>query len=1358
MDIKALLKQKKSVKSSITKLLKKTEDEIRELNNVSLLVRKNRFLELRTEIKDIFNSIIPSCEDRDEETYCTEKDDILDELEAVLVSIDTQLVPPVVNSDFEARKQNSDQVSVSSQSAEVKLPTLSLPIFSGATEEWLAFSDLFEAAVSNNQNLTGAQKLQYLKGSLKSDALKIVNSLSITNDNFEIAWKLLKDRYFNKREIVSSLMKKFINITPLSGESSTQILNLIDSTKEFVRTLESLEYKIDLTTDNLLMHIILFKLDTNSRIWFERTFSTDVIPKLDELLQFLATQARSITSSTSKRNVQKKVTLVASKAQSQCPLCNKDHSLSKCESFLKLSVQKRSEFVKSNNVCFNCLTQFHGIKACKSKFRCRTCKKPHHTLLHFESVSGRGRQTSGELSNSSKLSINAPTFKPASVSNESSSKEIPDNSQTVDITSCISNVSPNVEILLCTAVIRVKDLWGNYQACRCLLDSGSQASLITSECLEKLGLRKQKANIRISCLGSADTRTNGIAQIQFIPHFPSQSSFKTEVYVVNKIVGMLPHQNLDLSYSDLFNDLTLADPMFHKSSQVDILLGIDLTLPLLKGQTLSMGEDKPFAVRSELGWVIGGKASSFSPTLHVNNIHLVSDDLIHKFWELDSVPQTHPLTSLERSCEEYFKETHSRDKDGRYIVRLPFNSCPTQLGQSKQTAIRRLFSIERHLSCDPEKYNRYRQFMNEYLKLNHMIVVPESELDKPNSYYLPHHAVQRDSSSTTKLRVVFDGSFKTSSGHSLNDCLIVGPRVQPELFQILIQFRVFQVAVCADVEKMFRQIKVHEDDVDWRNSPEDAIREYRLVTVTYGTACAPFLSTRTLRQLALDEVKNYPLASKATLCNFYVDDLLGGAGSREEAIQLVLGLGWSPSLDVVRFTVVPDQLEATYTKRGVLSQMARVFDPLGLLSPCVIFMKILLQQLWQGKFSWDQPLPDELSSIWRTFQEELHLLKRVTFPRYVLKPNAVVEVHGFCDASEKAYCAAIYIRCISIDSIRVSLLTSKTRVAPLKVQSLPRLELCSALLLANLLQATLPALTVRISETFAWSDSKITLAWLKSEPRRWQPFVANRVAQIQELTHNVHWNFVSGLENPADCGTRGILPTKLEQCDLWFNGPDWLKSSTFPNEEFEENPQLQEDMSAEAKRTSKVIMLNVVDENFKVEVFQKFSSWNKLKRIVAYCLRFVKNCSLATCQRKRSFLTTAELNEAEKCIVKFIQRDHFSMEVSYLSASKQLPSNNKIIPLTPFYDDSGIIRVGGRLKNSMLTESQKHPILLPKTDHVVNLIITDYHLKLLHAGPQLIQAALREKFWILSAQDAVRRVVRKCIPCFRNRPKLAEQI
>ncbi|GFU13558.1 DUF1758 domain-containing protein [Trichonephila clavipes] len=165
-----------NVKSSITKLQNKTEEEIEKLNNVGLLARKNRFLEFRTEIKNILNSIIREiesiCEEKDEETYCTEKDDILDTLEEILVAIDTQLMPSVVNSDFDVKNQGSSHSLVSTRSAEVKLPTLFLPIFSGVTEEWLAFSDLFEAAVSNNNDLTGAQKLQYLKDQFKIRCIK----------------------------------------------------------------------------------------------------------------------------------------------------------------------------------------------------------------------------------------------------------------------------------------------------------------------------------------------------------------------------------------------------------------------------------------------------------------------------------------------------------------------------------------------------------------------------------------------------------------------------------------------------------------------------------------------------------------------------------------------------------------------------------------------------------------------------------------------------------------------------------------------------------------------------------------------------------------------------------------------------------------------------------------------------------------------------------------------------------------------------------------------------------------------------------------------------------------------------------
>ncbi|GFW09084.1 integrase catalytic domain-containing protein [Trichonephila clavipes] len=362
---------------------------------------------------------------------------------------------------------------------------------------------------------------------------------------------------------------------------------------------------------------------------------------------------------------------------------------------------------------------------------------------------------------------------------------------------------------------------------------------------------------------------------------------------------------------------------------------------------------------------------------------------------------------------------------------------------------------------------------------------------------------------------------------------------------------------------MFRQIKVHEEDLDWqrilwRDSPTEPIREYRLTTVTYGKSSAPFLSTRTLRQLAIDEQENYPAASRATLSHFYVDDLLSGSATKKGAIQLVSELqemmkrgGFSlrkwMSNDPDVLATIPEELKAVDSKHTIKDdQPVKILGIVWLPDVDKFTFTITVDEtdVWTKRKSPSklgrEELPDSLARQWRIFQEQLPLLTNIKIPRCILIPQAIdVQVHGFCDSSEKAYCAVIYIRSKDATQTVVSrLLTSKTRVSPVKTQSLPRLELCSALLLANLLQATLPTLTLPISETFAWSDSKITLAWLKSDLRRWQPFVANRVAQIQELNPNVHWNFVSGLENPVDCGTREIPQTKLEKCNLWFNGPD----------------------------------------------------------------------------------------------------------------------------------------------------------------------------------------------------------------------------
>ncbi|GFY28158.1 DUF1758 domain-containing protein [Trichonephila clavipes] len=683
MKSKACLNQKKAIISSLTRLKNKTLQDINELDSTELKIRKNRFDVIGEELKTLFDNLFSLAKDDEIEGYILEKQELLDTWEEMLILLERRV------SHLNKTNKSTEVIHTrNSDSTEIKLPTLSLPTFSGVIDEWLTFSDLFQAAVTNNQNLTGAQKLQYLKGVLKGDAQKIVQSLPITDGNFQIAWDLLKERYFHKREILSSLMKKLMNISPITCESHAQILKLVDSTKECVRLLKTLDLKVEGTADIILMFIIQFNEPNSS------------IPR---------------------------------------------------------------------------------------------------------------------DANNSVLSASAKVFHPVVFDATSTDTgPNPPNVNNPSITSC-SGFDSNSQVLLCTALVNVCDSFGGTRLCRVLLDPGSQACLITNSCLERLGLPRKRTNVRISCLGASDTRTNGISEIKFTPHFTSNISFVTSVYVVNKIVGQLPHFSLDSSWSEPFSDLKLADPTFFKSGPIDILIGVNIALPMLKGQSLSLGDNKPFAVRSDLGWIVAGNVPSedmFS-SIAVNSIQVVTDELVSNFWKLDSVSEASLLTSEERACEDHFIDTHVRNEDGRYVVRLPFHSSPSKLGDSRESAIRRFKSLEHSLIKKPAIYSQYRDFMQEYLTLGHMELVPKNDYAKREAYYLPHHAVLRDSS-TTKLRVVFDASAKSTSGYSLNDILMVGPRVQRDVYPIRLSFRTFQISVCADLEKMFRQIRISSEDTNWQ--------------------------------------------------------------------------------------------------------------------------------------------------------------------------------------------------------------------------------------------------------------------------------------------------------------------------------------------------------------------------------------------------------------------------------------------------------------------------------------------------------------------------------------------------------------
>ena len=488
----------------------------------------------------------------------------------------------------------------------------------------------------------------------------------------------------------------------------------------------------------------------------------------------------------------------------------------------------------------------------------------------------------------------------------------------------------------------------------------------------------------------------------------------------------------------------------------------------------------------------------------------------------------------------------------------------------------------------------------EYLDLKHARLVTAEEMKTPQekSYYLPVHGVHKQSSSTTKLRVVFDASAQTSTKISLNDTLAVGPTLHPTLDKILLKFRTYKVAITGDISKMYREVLLSPPDKQlhrflWRPQKDQPVHGYCMERVTFGVASSPYLAVKTLQQTAIDFGSSHPTASWHVAHSFYVDDLLGGAETVKQAIELfhnlreMLGKGgfdlkkWrSSSPEVLR--VIPEELKepvptqelvdmgsASYpkalgvswdsradtiathvelpsafvsTKRGILSDIARTFDVLGWISPVILQTKRLIQELWRLKLGWDEEVPGNVKLKHEVWREELPLLQTIKMPRCYQSGGKVltVELHGFCDASEVAFSAVVYIRCTYSNSpTTCRLVLSKTRVAPLKTQSIPRLELSGAVLLTEILDSTSETLEIPKSVS-AWCDSTIALAWLNGCPRDYQTYVANRISKATSLFPPSIWKHVPTQDNPADCASRGLTARELKEHRLWWTGPPWL--------------------------------------------------------------------------------------------------------------------------------------------------------------------------------------------------------------------------
>ncbi|XP_064466693.1 uncharacterized protein LOC135377887 [Ornithodoros turicata] len=583
------------------------------------------------------------------------------------------------------------------------------------------------------------------------------------------------------------------------------------------------------------------------------------------------------------------------------------------------------------------------------------------------------------------------------------------------------------------------------------------------------------------------------------------------------------------------------------------------------------------------------------------------------------------------------------------------------------------------------------------------------------------------------MRIVFDAPSHEPGTSSLNDNLNTGPNLNPDIMPLLMNFRLYPVALISDVQKAFLQIAIHEDDRDalrllWttpvNSKPLPNVETRRMTRVTFGTAPSTFLLAATLQHHIQLYASEHSRLAKLLENSIYVDDDIFGAANEEEVAEMyaetlqlfgkafmklqkwgsnsyamrtksepdavlignttkVLGIPWNQEQDTLSlpldFHCTSGEYNGMTTKREVLRSVAQIYDPLGFILPYTVPGNMLLQEIWKHGLELDAPLPDDLARKWGTRHSQLQDLKDIEIPR-CYSPDMSTEIqpqlHIFSDASPGAYGTVVSLRLGGCaDGYKTQLIAAKSRIAPVKEMTQARMELLGALMSARLSSYLRDNFKLTTSDYF-WTDSMIPLQWIRGDANRWPQFVRNRVTEIQQKVEKERWRYVGTEANPADLLTRGTSPKELLQSKLWWKGATWLVESDdkWPSPEVNETTQTHVHKEQIALQTIAPSCSNPVRD------LERFSNVNHLHRITAWILRFIKNSRAIG--RFNGPLSASEIQQAERYWVKQQQESAFADEISALGANRALQRISKVKDLRPFIDDDGILSLGGRMGGS----------------------------------------------------------------------------
>lgn len=603
-------------------------------------------------------------------------------------------------------------------------------------------------------------------------------------------------------------------------------------------------------------------------------------------------------------------------------------------------------------------------------------------------------------------------------------------------------------------------------------------------------------------------------------------------------------------------------------------------------------------------FMLHDQASSSNRVMHIHkkSSHQQLNDLVAQFWLTESFGircPSHPLLSDEDKKALRILKTTIRHTGERYEVALMLRNENPMLPNNREVALRHFFALERRFKKDPAFAESYSRVVNEYISLGHAIEAPPSSAHTGLEWTLPHHGVQTPSK-PGKVRVVFNPSAR-HRGTSLNEQLFKGPDLLTSLIGVVMRFRISPYPISGDIEKMYHQVRVpsHQQSLLkflWRNPGSDEPpKTYQMAVHIFGAVSSPTSCIFALRRTAEDFGHLYPHAASKVLSNIYVDNYLDCAETEAEAIsqlqdmasllklggfnmvqwlsssrsvlaslektdlsrsldldadrlpiERTLGMLWDCQTDSFVFKT-STRIEVK-TKREVLQEISSIYDPLGFLLPVVMVAKILMQDIWRAGTDWDDVLPSDLISMWKSWASDLTFISTLKIPRCfrrLIKPINY-ELHAFSDASEAGFGACIYLRTeYAPGDFSLNLLIAKARVAPLRQLSIPRLELQGAVLSSRLCATAIKEVgeSIQLTNVVYWCDSQTVLQWIHAKTCKYHAFVAHRITEISDTSKASQWRHVPGELNPADDCSRGISTRHLTSQHRWFRGPDFLLTS-----------------------------------------------------------------------------------------------------------------------------------------------------------------------------------------------------------------------